>query len=82
MQQAVLQRPNAVVITEATAKKYFGNEKAVGKTLLFDTDKKPFIVTGVLKNLPAQSTFQFDMLAPISAYAEVKKEAGAGFGYR
>ncbi len=70
-----LQKPNAVVITEATAKKYFGNEKAVGKILLFDTDKKPFIVTGVLKNLPAQSTFQFDMLAPISAYAEVKKRS-------
>ncbi len=70
-----LQRPNAVVITEATAKKYFGNEKAVGKILLFDTDKKPFIVTGVLKNLPAQSTFQFEILAPINAYAEVKKRS-------
>ena len=70
-----LQKPNAVVITEATAKKYFGNENAVGKMLLFDTDKKPFIVTGVLKNLPAQSTFQFDMLAPIRAYAEVKKRS-------
>jgi putative ABC transport system permease protein len=70
-----LEKPNAVVITEATAKKYFGNENAIGKILLFDTDKKPFIVTGVLKNLPAQSTFQFDMLAPITAYAEVKKRS-------
>ena len=70
-----LQKPNAVVVTEATAKKYFGNENAIGKILLFNTDKKPFIVTGVLKNLPAQSTFQFDMLAPIRAYAEVKKRS-------
>jgi putative ABC transport system permease protein len=70
-----LQRPDAVVITEATAKKYFGNENAIGKILLFDTDKKPFIVTGVLKDIPAQSTFQFDMLAPISAYAVVKKRS-------
>lgn len=70
-----LQKPNAVVLTETTAKKYFGNEDAIGKVLLFDMDKKPFIVTGVLKDLPAQSTFRFDMMAPINAYAEVKKRS-------
>ena len=48
-----LQKPNSVVITEPTAKKYFGNSNAIGKVLLFDTDKKPFIVTGVLKNIPS-----------------------------
>lgn len=70
-----LQKSNAVVITEATAKKYFGTTNAVGKTLLFDIDRKPFVVTAVLKNIPSQSSFQFDMLAPISAYAEVKKRS-------
>jgi len=70
-----LQKPNAVVITEVTAKKYFGNTNAIGKLLLFDTDRKPFIVTAVLKDIPAQSSFQFDMLAPINAYAEVKKRS-------
>jgi putative ABC transport system permease protein len=70
-----LQKPNSVVITEATAKKYFGNSNAIGKVLLFDTDRKPFIVTAVLKNIPSQSSFQFDMLAPITAYAEVKKRS-------
>jgi putative ABC transport system permease protein len=70
-----LQKPNSVVVTESTAKKYFGNTNAIGKVLLFDTDRKPFIVTAVLKNIPAQSSFQFDMLAPITAYAEVKKRS-------
>ncbi|HEX4851958.1 MAG TPA: ABC transporter permease, partial [Puia sp.] len=70
-----LQKPDGVVITEATAKKYFGNENAIGKILLFDTDKKPFTVTAVLMNIPAQSTFQFDLLAPISAYSVVKKRS-------
>jgi len=70
-----LQKPNSVVITDETAKKYLGNSDAVGKILLFDTDKKPFTVTAVLKNIPSQSTFQFDMIAPISAYAEVKKRS-------
>ncbi len=70
-----LQQSNAVVITEQTAIKYFGSSNAIGKVLLFDTDKKPFIVSGVLKNIPAQSSFQFDMLAPITAYSEVKKRS-------
>jgi putative ABC transport system permease protein len=70
-----LQKPDGVVITEATAKKYFGNENALGKTLLFDTDKKPFTVTAVLKDIPTQSTFQFDLLAPINAYGVVKKRS-------
>lgn len=70
-----LQKSNAVVVTEATAKKYFGGENAIGKTLLFDADRKPFVVTAVLKDIPTNSTFQFDMLAPIAAYAEVKKRS-------
>jgi len=70
-----LQKPNSVIITEATAKKYFGDSNAMGKVLLFDTDRKPFIVTAVLKNIPSQSSFQFDLLAPINAYHEVKKRS-------
>ena len=72
---ACLQKPNSVVITEATAKKYFANENPIGKILSFDVDRKPFVVTAVLKDIPSNSTFQFDMLAPISAYGEVKKRS-------
>lgn len=70
-----LQKTNALVITEQTAKKYFGSANAIGKILSFDIDKKPFVVTGVLKDIPSQSSFQFDMLAPIAAYGEVKKRS-------
>lgn len=70
-----LQKPNSVVITEATAKKYFANENPIGKILLFDADRKPFVVTAVLRNIPSNSSFQFDILAPISAYPEVKKRS-------
>jgi len=70
-----LQKPNSVVITQQTAQKYFGNADPIGKILLFDTDKKPFEVTAVLQNIPSQSSFQFDLLAPIAAYPEVKKRS-------
>lgn len=70
-----LQKPNSVVVTEEIAKKYFGNSNAIGKVLFFDTGRKPFVVTAVLKNIPSQSSFQFDMLNPLNAYGEVKKRS-------
>jgi len=70
-----LDKPNSLVITEETAKKYFGNESAIGKTLLLETDRVPFTVSGVLKSLPSQSTFQFDILQPVAAYPVVKQRS-------
>ncbi len=72
---ACLQKSNSLVITEATAKKYFSNTNPIGKILLLDAERKPFVVTAVVKNIPSNSSFQFDMLAPITAYAEVKKRS-------
>ncbi|HSR38789.1 MAG TPA: ABC transporter permease, partial [Phnomibacter sp.] len=54
--------PNALLITEATAKKYFGNENPLGKTLTIYADAeyaKPLTITGILKNPPSNSTFHF-----------------------
>jgi len=68
-----LMQPNSVVITEQIAKKYFGNNNALGKTLLFGDDRNPFTVTGVLANIPAQSTLRFDMLRPMVSFPSVKR---------
>src|SRR5687768_776827 len=67
-----LDKPNSLVITERTAKKYFGNSTAIGKTLLIGNEKAPFNITAVLHNIPSQSSLQFDMLQPIAAHPEVK----------
>jgi putative ABC transport system permease protein len=66
--ETALMRPDAVIITEDMAKKYFGNEDAVGKILKKD-NKDNVIVTGVLKNIPANSHLQFDFIMPMSAIA-------------
>ena len=50
-----------IVITESTAKKFFGNKNPVGKTLLVD-GKDPVTVTAVIKDTPANSQFQFDFI--------------------
>jgi putative ABC transport system permease protein len=66
----VLSRPDGVVITEATAKKYFGNQNVIGKVLRIDNDMNGnnYVVTGVLKDIPHNSHLQFSMLLPISFY--------------
>ncbi len=68
-----LQKPYSIVLTESTARKYFGNEDPVGKHLVLDAYKQPFEVTAVLKNIPASSTIQFDLLIPTTACPPVQR---------
>jgi putative ABC transport system permease protein len=56
-----LNDPYSIVITEKMAKKVFGPEDPVGKILKFDNSEN-FRVTGVLKNLPDNSQFDFEFL--------------------
>jgi putative ABC transport system permease protein len=66
--ETALTRPDAVLITEDMAKKYFGHEDPMGKILRRD-NKDNVVVTGVLKNIPANSHLQFDFIMPMSAIA-------------
>ena len=67
--ESALMRPDAVLITEDMAKKYFGGEDPLGKILRRD-NKDNVVVTGVLKNIPANSHLQFDFIMPFSAIAQ------------
>ena len=58
--------PDSVVLTESTADKYFGHIDPTGKTLLYE-DKVELTVTGVIKDIPNNSHFSFDILAAPSA---------------
>lgn len=62
-----LQEPYSLVVTETYAKKLFGNEKALGKTVRLDT--RDYTVTGVLKDIPTFSHLQFHALASFSTVA-------------
>jgi len=65
--KTALNQPNSVVITESIAKKYFGNEDPIGKIL--NADKRvDYIVTGVIKDFPQNSSFHFDFLGSLSHY--------------
>ncbi|WP_020594748.1 ABC transporter permease [Spirosoma panaciterrae] len=59
-----LNEPNTVVLSESAARKYFGSQNPLGKTLEISTlaNKQTCQVTGVFADLPINSTMQFDML--------------------
>jgi len=55
-----LDEPNTVVLTESSAKKYFGTTEVVGKAI--EIAKKPFKINAVIKDIPYNSHFHFDFL--------------------
>ena len=65
--ETALSHPDNVVITEETARRYFGDDDPMGKTILVD-GKYPVTVTGLVKNLPSNSHLQFDILLPMSTF--------------
>jgi ABC-type antimicrobial peptide transport system permease subunit len=62
---------NSILITETTAKKYFGQQNAIGKSLILysgDDYAMPLTVTGVLKDVPLNSTMRFDFITNFENY--------------
>lgn len=64
---AALRDPGSVVITERTAKKFFGNEDPIGKTLRHN-NLRDLKVGAVVQDVPANSTFRFDVLLPFRIF--------------
>ncbi|HEY4208526.1 MAG TPA: ABC transporter permease [Puia sp.] len=68
---------HSVVLTETTAKSLFGNEEPLGKTVKID-NKENYIVTGVLKDPPHNTRFEFTYLLPWSV---IKYGEGQDLGW-
>jgi putative ABC transport system permease protein len=63
----VLNKNNGIVITERLSEKYFGHTDPIGK-LIRVNNTDPFLVTGVIKDPPANSSLQFDWLISFDYY--------------
>ncbi len=63
--KTALNDPNAIVITESSAKKYFNRSDVVGQTLTINSDSIPHKITGVIKDMPVQSHFTADFFLSI-----------------
>ncbi|RYU92437.1 ABC transporter permease [Mucilaginibacter terrigena] len=61
---------NSLVITESTAKRYFGNEDPIGKVVMMGQNEQ-CKVTGVIRDYPENSSFQYHVLLPISRFNDL-----------
>jgi putative ABC transport system permease protein len=66
---SALTEPHSVILTEGTAKKFFGTSEVVGRSLFFDNDSVPYKVTGVLKDFPVNSSISFNLLVSEASVA-------------
>ncbi len=73
----VLRNPNDIVLTETTAKKYFGDEDPIGKTLDFFGIN--FKVSGICKDVPANSHLRLNVIGNLTAIPFFKEPNYIGF---
>ncbi|MEZ0540756.1 ABC transporter permease [Fibrella arboris] len=64
--KTALAEPNTLVLSQTAALKYFGQENPIGKVLTVKSWNTAFTVTGVLKDVPANSHFHGDFFASMA----------------
>src|SRR5882757_5060962 len=68
--ETAFEQLHSIVISEKMAKKFFPNEKnIIGKTIKVD-NKEEYMISGVMKDLPENSSMQFEWLAPFKIYLD------------
>ena len=66
---SIQDKPNSILISQRLATKFFGNQDPVNQTITFvvsNENAKPYQVSGVYKNIPENSSLQFDFLIPVN----------------
>lgn len=71
--QTAFTQPNSLVLTETAARKFFGQTTNLRGRLLKMDNQQEYMVTGVLKDLPQNSTLRFEWLAPFQTYLNAHK---------
>ncbi|MCH5718649.1 ABC transporter permease [Niabella hibiscisoli] len=70
----------SLVLTQATAEKFFGTAKnVVGKSIRVD-NKNEYVVSGVIENIPATSTLRFDWVAPFAIWYNLNHSWAQSWG--
>ncbi|MEO7214297.1 ABC transporter permease [Mucilaginibacter sp.] len=72
--KTALAEPNSVVLTQSTAKKYFDKTDVVGKMMVIN-DNQSFKITGVIKDVPKNSHFNFDFFLSMATWADSRSNA-------
>jgi len=68
-----LEKPNSIILTDEAARKYFGNENPIGKTLEINSFGRNFSaeVTAITKPAPFASHFNFNSIVSLQSLGDV-----------
>lgn len=84
--KTALAAPYSIVLTETTARKYFGNEDPIGKTLKGSesagrSNAGDYTVTGVMEDVPLNSHFRFNALLSLNTFRKSIPQVFSEWGY-
>ena len=82
--KTALEAPYSIVLTETTAKKYFGNANPIGQIIEGIGGRAAdgaYTVTGVIKDIPQNSHFTFDVLMSMSSFYQTRPGIFNQWGY-
>ena len=80
--KTALLQPHTVVMTQSTAKKYFGLEDPIGKSIIVTADDNtPYIVTGIIKDMPVNSHFHFEILGSMKSVERAYEDTWMSGGF-
>jgi putative ABC transport system permease protein len=65
--------PNSLVLTQTSAKKYFGTEDVLGRTLTVN-NKAEYRITGLMEDVPSNSMIKFDFVGSFSSLEASKEQ--------
>jgi putative ABC transport system permease protein len=85
-QKTALAAPYSIVLTESTAKKYFGNENALGQSIKGSdvagrANAGDYTVTGILADIPSNSHFKFNLLISLNTFRQTRPQIFDDWGY-
>ena len=66
--ERALKDPSSAVLTASLAKKFFGTEDPVGKTLIDETQGQPLQVKGVIRDIPGKTHLRIDALISMPTF--------------
>ena len=81
--QTALKELNSLVMTETTARRYFGNAEPLGQVVFVARYQADFVITGVIRDIPENSHIRFDMVTRLEWMGNQRLESWefTGFTY-
>jgi putative ABC transport system permease protein len=78
--RTALAEPRTVALSETTAAKYFGASDPIGQTLRLD-NREDYRVSGIFRDIPANSHFHFDLIAALASLDESRETVWGNFNF-